>query len=76
MSTDQEINVRIMIELLKHLLPFIKFIDQHLIKNVRLRTLKTKNEKDNLNIQIEPCYFDTSFIAEYKENSDNYSVDN
>ena len=28
---------------------------------------------ENSNITIEPCYFDASFITEYRENMDNYS---
>ena len=71
MSIDQELNVRTMIALLKKVLPSRKSIDRHLINNVRLRALKTRNDMENSNITIESCHFDTSFIAEFKESSDN-----
>ena len=72
MSIDQELNVRTMIALLKKVLPSRKSIDRHLINNVRLRALKTRNDMENSNISIKPCHFDTSFLAEYRENCDNY----
>ena len=73
MSVDKEINVRTMIALLNKVLQSRKSNDRRLINNIRLRTLKTRNKMENSNISIEPCYFDTSFIADYKENSDKYS---
>lgn len=62
-----------MISLFKNVLPSRKFIDRHLINNVMLRVLNTKNEMEIANITIELCHFDTLFIAEYKKSSDNYS---
>ena len=47
MSIDQELNVRTMVALLKKVLPSRKSIDRHLINNVRLRTLKTRNDIEN-----------------------------
>ena len=44
MSIDQEVNSRTMIILLKKVLPSRKYIDRHLINNVRIRKLKTKND--------------------------------
>ena len=73
MSIDKELNVRTMIQLLKNVLPCRKSIDRHMINNVRLRALKTRSEMEISNIPLEPCHFDTSFITEFKESSDNYS---
>ena len=67
--SDQEGNVRTMIALLKKALPSRKENDWHIINNVRLRVLRTKNDFDNLNIEIEPCHFDPTFITEYNENT-------
>ena len=72
-SIHQELNVRTMIVFLKKVLPSRKSIDWRLINNVRICTLKTKNYMKNSSITIEPCYFATSFITEYRENYDNYS---
>ena len=47
--------------------------DWHIINNVSIRVLKTKNDFDNLNIEIEPCHFDPTFITEYNDNIDNFS---
>ena len=73
MSIDKELNVRTMIQLLKNVLPSRKSIDRYMINNVRLRALKTRSEMEISNIPLEPCHFDTSFITEFKESSDNYS---
>ena len=73
MSIDQVINVRTMIALVKKVLPSRKSIDQHVINNVRLRALKTRNEMVISNITIEPCHLYTFFLTEYRDNSDNYS---
>ena len=40
---------------------------------MRLRALKTRNNMGNSNITTELCDFDTSFLTEYRENSDNYT---
>ena len=73
MSIDQEVNSRTMIILLKKVLPSRKYIDRHLINNVRLRALKTRNDMENSNITIEPCHFDISLLTEYRENYNSYS---
>ena len=36
---------------------------------------KKKLKLDNANIEIDPQYFDTSFIATYKDTSNNYTED-
>lgn len=72
MYIDQEISVRTMIVLLKKCLPSGKSINRHMTNNVRLRALKTKNDLDNSNIEIEPCHFDQVFIIEYNENAENF----
>ena len=46
MSIDQKFNVRTMIALLKKVIPPGRSIDRHLINNVRLRALKTRNEME------------------------------
>ena len=43
MCIDQEFSARIMIALLKKVLPFKKSIDRHMINNVSLHALKTKH---------------------------------
>ena len=73
MYIDQENNIRTIIASLKKFLPSRKSIDRHLTNNVRFSALKTRNEMENSNITIKPCHFDTSFLAEYKMNSNSYS---
>ena len=57
-------------ELLANVLPDRVFIGRHMINNVRIRARKRKRELERLNIVIHPKYFDTSFIASYKDTSD------
>ena len=73
MSIDQVIDIRTMVVLLKNFLPSRKSINRNMINNIRLRTLKTRNEMEYLNITIEPCHFNTPFLTEYRDNSNNYS---
>ena len=51
------------------------FIDRHMINNVRIRARKKKLELDDSNIEIDPNYFDTSFISTYRDTSDNFTKD-
>ena len=44
-----------------------------MISNVRIRTRNKKLELDNVNFVIDPQHFDTSFIATYRDISDNYT---
>lgn len=72
MSIDQEVSARIMSTLLKKVSPTRKSIKRHMINNVRLRALKTKNDLDDSNIEIKSFQFDQIFITEYNENTDNF----
>ena len=66
-------SVRAIRELLSKVLPENKFIDRHIINNVRIRARQRKIELLNANIEIHPKDFDTSFIETYKDTSDNYT---
>ena len=72
MAINHEVSVRTMIVLLKKFLHSRKSIDRHMINNVRLRALKTKNDLDDSNIEIKSFQFDQIFITEYNENTDNF----
>lgn len=73
MSIDQVIDIRTMVVLLKNFLLSRKSINRNMIYNIRLRTLKTRNEMEHLNITIGPCPYNTPFLTEYRDNSNKYS---
>ena len=73
MSIEPFVSVRAIRELLSKVLPERKFIDRHMINNVRIRARQRKRELLNANIEIHPKHFDTSFIETYKDTSDNYT---
>ena len=73
MSIEPFVSVRAIRELLSKVLPDRKFIDRYMINNVRIRARQRKRELENTNIEIHPKYFDTSFIATYKDTSGNYT---
>ena len=67
------LNTRVMKELLRKALPNRKNIDRYMINNVNIHVRKKKIELDSDNIEIDPKYFNTSFITEYRAISNNYS---
>ena len=73
MSIESLVSVRAIRELLSNVLPERKFIDRHMINNVRIRARQRKRELLNANIEILPKHFDTSFIETYNDTSDNYT---
>ena len=74
MSIDQEVSIRTKKITLKKELLSRKSINKHMINNVRLHDLKTKNDLDDSNVEIEPCHSDPKFVTEYNEKVDNFSV--
>ena len=73
MSVEPFMSVRAIRESLSNVLPHRKFIDRHMINNVRIRARQIKRELLNVNIEIHHKHFDTSFIETYKDISDNYT---
>ena len=74
MSIEHFVSVRAIRESLSNVMPKRKFIDRHIINNVRIRVRQRKRELVNANIDIHPKYFDSpSFIETYKDTSDNYT---
>ena len=73
MSIESYVSVRAIRELLFKVIPDRKFIDRHIINNVRIRDRQKKIVLENSNIEIHPKHFDTSFIETYKDTSDNYT---
>ena len=73
MSMEPFVSVKAIRELLFKLLPDRKFIDRHMINNVRIRARQRKRELENSNIEIHPKHFDTSFIETYKDTSYDYT---
>ena len=47
-----------------------------MINNVRISARQKKSELENTNIEIYPQQFDTSFIATYKDTSNNIPTEN
>ena len=72
-AIDPFINVRTMVELLHKALPNRKIIDKYMINNIRICTRERKLELDYENIDIDPKYFDTSYITSYQDTADNHS---
>ena len=54
-------------------MPERKFIDRHMINNVRIRAREKKRELLNANIEIHPKHFDSYIIDTCKDTSDNYT---
>ena len=54
-------------------MPNRKKIDRYMIDNVRVRTQKKKLELKNTDIEIDPQYFDSLFIATYRDTYNNYT---
>ena len=73
MYIEPFVSVRAIIELLSKVLPERKFIDRHMINNVRIRARQGKRELLSANIEIHPKHFDTSFNETYKDTCDNYT---
>ena len=73
MSIEPFVSVRAIRELLSNVLSERNFIDRHMINNVRICARQKKRELLNANIIIHPKHFDTSFIENYKDTSDNYT---
>ena len=73
MYIEPFVSVRAIRELLSKVLPENKFIDRHIINNVRIRARQRKRELENSDIEIHPKRFDTSFVETYKDTSDNYT---
>ena len=67
------VSVRVIRELLSKMMPERKFIDRHMINNVRIRDRQRKRELVNANIESYSKHVDTSFIETYKDTSDNYT---
>ena len=65
--------IRVIRELLSKVIPERKYIHCHMINNVRIRVRKKKLELENVDIEIDPKYFDTSSITTYRVTSDNYT---
>ena len=67
------VSVRVIRELLSKMMLERKFIDRHMINNVRIRDRQRKRELVNANIESYSKHVDTSFIETYKDTSDNYT---
>ena len=65
--------VRAIRELLSKVMPERKFIDRHIINNVRIRVRQRKRKVVNANIVTHPKHLDTSFIEIFKDTSNNYT---
>ena len=73
MGGSYSIDVQSMVEILRKALPERKDADRHMVYNVRLRARRRKLELEDKNVEVLAHHFDTSFITNYKSNSDNYS---
>ena len=62
-----------MTNLLQQILPERKDVDRHMINNVRIRVQRKKLDLDSKSIQIDPKYFDTTFIRLYVDTDYNYT---
>ena len=65
MAIKSFVSVRAVRELLSKVMPERKYIDRHMINNVRI-------ELENTDIETDPKYVDTSFVSTYRDTSDNY----
>ena len=73
MGGSYSIDVQSMVEILRKALLERKDVDRHMVYNVRLRVRRRKFELEDKHIEGLVRHFDTSFIKNYKYNSDNYS---
>ena len=73
MGGSYSIDVQSMVEILRKALSERKDVDRHMIYNVRLRARRRKLEVGDKIVEILAHHFDTSFIKNYKSNSDNDS---
>ena len=64
-----------MTDQLKQALPDRKIIDRDMINNVRICTRKKRLELNSANIDIDPKYFDPTYITRQKDTADKYSKD-
>ena len=67
------VSVRLLRVFLSNEIPDRKYIDMHMINNVRIRGRKTELELEDANIEIDHKHVDTSFTTVYKDTSDNYT---
>ena len=54
-------------------MPDRTYIEKHLIINVRIRARNKNLELENVNNEIDPQHFVTSFIPTYSNTSNNYT---
>ena len=73
MGASYSIDDQSMVEILRKALSERKGVDRHMVYNVRLRARRRKLELEADNVEVLAHHFDTSFIKDYKFNSDNYS---
>ena len=73
MDIDPFVSVRAMTELLQKVSPDRKDVDMHMINNIRIRARKKRFQLDSANIQIDPKYFDPTFINSYTDTANNYT---
>ena len=73
MGGSYSIDVQSMVEILRKALAERKDVDRHMVYNVNLRARCRKLDLEGDNVEVLAHHFDTSFIKDYKSNSDNYS---
>ena len=73
MGGSYSIDIQSMVEVLRKALPERNNVDRHMVYNVRLREHRHKLKLEADNVVDLLYHFDTSFIKDYKSNSDNYS---
>ena len=73
MGGSYSIDVQSMVDILKKALLERKDVDHCMVYNVRLRARRRKLELEDKNVEVLDHHFDTSFIKNYKSNSDDYS---
>ena len=70
MGGSYSIDFQSIAEILRKVLPERKDVDRNMVYNVRLSAVL---ELEAGNVEVLGHNFDTSFIKDYKSNSDNYS---
>ena len=73
MDIESFISIRAVRELLSKVMPERKYIDNHIINNVRIRAQKKRLELENADVVIDPKHFDPSFTTTYSDTSNNYA---
>ena len=76
MDSSYTIDIQSVVEVLRKASPEMKDVDRHMVYNVRLRARRRTLELEADNDEVLAPDFDTSFIKDYKSNSDNYSKGN